>query len=138
MSSVCVPVSLAGKIQEASAKMSKIPSAAATLTFSSAEEHKNYNAMELDSSTPSSTTLAPPHNRQRCWGMNKNEVRCHKVGDSMIEIQGKQSSTFLFFCSDSDSHSDLEHATSNILDDPQKVFCRDVESDADILRFRMG
>ena len=96
--------------------MSKIPSAAATLTFSSAEEHKNYNAMELDSSTrpPFSTTLAPPHNRQRCWGMNENEVRCHKVGDSMIEIQGKQNSTFLFFCSE--LHSDLEHASSNILE----------------------
>ena len=66
---------------EASTEMSGVPSAVATLKFSSAEEHRNYNAMEVDSSTPSSTTLAHPHNRQRCWGMCKNQARCHKVGE---------------------------------------------------------
>ena len=100
--------------------MKKVPSAAATLTFSSAEEHKDYNAMDLDSSASSSTILAHPHNRQRCWGVCKNQVRCHKVGDIMIEIQGSNGSVFNYFCSD--DHASLEGATPDVLDNPTRVY----------------
>ena len=100
--------------------MSHIPSTIAAMTFCSEEEHKNFNAMGLDSSAPSSTVLTHPHDRHRCWGMGPNEVRCHRAGDILIEIQSGSGPIFHYFCSQ--DHADLEKkATPDILDDQSKV-----------------